>query len=67
MLAIDFIMRLLVIEKKVAAGYDDTAQPGAANSREHGTRENEGEDQDANEEATLLPKKKEVEYQIPQG
>ena len=67
-LLVDFIMRVLVIEKKVAAQYDTSTQNGSTNPREHGSR-NEDEDQqsdgEANEEDALLPKKEEQEYRIP--
>ena len=67
MLAVDFIMRLLVIEKKVAAKYDKSAANGAANPRQHGTRQQEeGDDEEANEENALLPKQ-EDEYKVPEG
>ena len=67
MLAIDFLMRLLVIEKKVAARYDTSAQNGAANPRQHGTRDEEDGDEEAGEEDTLLPKKEEAAYRVPDG
>ena len=66
-LAIDFIMRLLVVEKKVAARYDTSAQDGAANPRQHQIREEDEETQEAGEEDALLPKKEEEAYIIPDG
>ena len=65
-LAVDFIMRLLVIEKKVAARYATSAQEGANNPRQHGSRVNE-EEGEADEADTLLPKKEEEAYRIPDG
>ena len=67
MLAIDFIMRLLIIEKKVAARYDTSAQDGAANPRDHGTRDGDNDEEEAGEEDALLPKKEEQEYKVPDG
>ena len=66
-LAIDFIMRLLVIEKKVAARYDNSNQDGAANPRQHGTRDGNDQDEVASEEDALLPKKEEEYYTVPEG
>ena len=66
-LAVDFIMRLLVIEKKVAARYNSSEQEGASNPRQHGSRENEEQQGEADEEDTLLPKKEEEAYRIPDG
>lgn len=66
-LAIDFLMRLLVIEKKVAARYDNSGQNGAANPRQHGTRDGDDEGQEASEEDVLLPKKEEEYYTVPEG
>lgn len=63
MLGIDFIMRLLLIEKKTAAKYDESAQQGT-NPRQYSSR---GEDEEANEEDSLLPKKEEETYKIPDG
>ena len=63
-LAVDFIMRILVIEKKTAARYgvDDTS----TNPREHGSRAQDSEDGDADEDTALLGKKEE-EFKIPEG
>ena len=71
MLAIDFVMRLLVIEKKVAAQYDEKVD-GASNPRQHGTRAGAeaadgSESQEASEEDPLLPKREEQEYKVPDG
>lgn len=76
-LAVDFVMRLLLIEKKTAKKYDAKLANGATNPREHGTREggNDGADEEeaadggdsqersesANETDALLPKKEEDE------
>lgn len=67
MLAIDFIMRLLVIEKKVAARYDTSAQSDATNPRQHDTRNQNNEDHEPGEEEALLPKMEEADYKIPDG
>ncbi|KAJ9606956.1 hypothetical protein H2200_008967 [Cladophialophora chaetospira] len=79
LLGIDFIMRILVIEKKTAVTYDKS-MASAKNPREHGTREEESEFRggtseeeesdrrdDASEEEPLLPKKEEDKYRIPEG
>lgn len=68
-LAVDFVMRLLVIEKKVAARYETSTSNGAAEPRDHGSRadpENQ-DDGSADEEASLLPKKEEETFEIPEG
>lgn len=67
MLGIDFIMRLLVVEKKVAARYDTAIQDGATNPRQHDTRSDDRSDEEATEEDALLPKKEEAAYKIPEG
>ena len=67
LLGIDFIMRILVIEKKVAARYDQSLAK-AQNPRDHGSREEGTETRDgASEEEPLLPKKEEDHYCIPEG
>jgi hypothetical protein len=72
LLAVDFILRLLVIEKKTAVKYDK-AFGGASNPREHGLRgeeaetETETESRNGSEEELLLPKKEERTYRIPDG
>jgi hypothetical protein len=74
-LAVDFLMRVLVIEKKVAHRYevgDPNSQytPGAAPGQVD--REEEGEESNANdgdEEQPLLPKNRaeeELEYRLPE-
>src|ERR1700743_100308 len=67
LLGLDFIMRLLVIEKKVAVKYDSSLV-AAKNPRERGSR-GEGADggDGVGEEAPLLPKKEETHYHIPEG
>ncbi|KXJ90616.1 membrane transporter [Microdochium bolleyi] len=52
-LALDFIMRLLIIERKTAIKYDPSLDDGLSNPRDFDARE-EGED--AHEETALLPK-----------
>lgn len=68
-LGLDFVMRLLVIEKKVAARYE--SNENAANPRQHTTREDaqndEDDDDDDDEETALLGKKGEESFQIPEG
>jgi MFS family permease len=53
LLAVDFILRILVIEKKVAAKYDESFY-GPNNPREYGTR-NEDENQDQIDEESSGP------------
>lgn len=68
LLVIDFAMRLLLIEKKVAARYDQSAADTGSNPRHYGSRRSdEDDDEEANEEDTLLPKKEEERYKIPEG
>ena len=67
MLAVDFLMRILVIEKKVAAQYDSSVQNCSTNPREYGSRQASDEqrsEDEANEEDAFLPKKEEEEYRI---
>lgn len=68
-LAVDFIMRLLVVEKKVAARYG--VSDASANPRDHGSRSDgagaEDGDADADEETALLGNKEEDEFKIPDG
>ena len=68
-LAVDFIMRIFLIEKKVAAKYDSTLVNGAANPRHHSTRNGDVDqhDEEADEEDALLPKKEKEKFNIPQG
>ena len=61
LLVIDFIMRLLVIEKKVAAKYNDVEQD-RGNSQEEDNREEESREDD--EESPLIGKEKD-EYKVP--
>ena len=68
-LAVDFIMRLLIIEKKTAASYNDTDEVredsnGHASQGQDGNTENGQED---NEEDPLLPKEEEDHYKVPPG
>lgn len=63
-LAIDFIMRLMLIEKKVAAQWDVAEEPGEDGEEPEG---NAGEEEDANEEEPLLRKKEEDNYKVPKG
>ncbi|KAI1627771.1 major facilitator superfamily domain-containing protein [Exophiala viscosa] len=66
LLVVDFILRMLMIERKTAAKYDKSYQ-GAGNPREHGVREEEGENRESSEEEPLLPKNEEEHYRIPHG
>jgi len=52
-LALDFAMRLLVIERKVAAKYDETQGSHAANRRDDGVRVQDEDADDTNEESAL--------------
>ena len=70
-LAIDFIMRILIIEKKTAAKYKDSSEEeeaeeepsdGHAPESEHQDTENGNE---ANEEDPLIQKEESQEYKIP--
>ncbi|KAL8915915.1 MAG: hypothetical protein Q9208_008795 [Pyrenodesmia sp. 3 TL-2023] len=64
-LTVDFIMRLLLIEKKVAAQWDvnDDQSEGAGEDQDG----NAGDEEDANEEEPLLRKKEEDSYKVPEG
>jgi MFS family permease len=76
-LGLDFVMRVLLIEKKTAKKYDPKlAGDGATNPRDHGQRDgadsdDEGQQQDAGEAGesdALLPKKEDEEdFTIPDG
>lgn len=59
-LGVDFIMQLLVLEKKIAAKYDNSSVDGASNTADHGSRGNNDDTHDENdeehEETALLPK-----------
>jgi hypothetical protein len=61
-------MRILLIEKKVAARYDSTLVNSAANPRYHSTENGDAEANDeADKEDALLPKTEEEEFKIPEG
>ncbi|ORY68176.1 major facilitator superfamily domain-containing protein [Pseudomassariella vexata] len=62
-LALDFIMRLLIVEKKTAAKYKSAAEDDETNPRDFGTR-NDPQDEEASEEDALLPKKEDDAYNI---
>ena len=65
-LAIDFIMRILIIEKKVAARYLDTEQHEEQNGQTPGGQEEGAEDgQEESEEDPLIRKKEEDGYKVP--
>lgn len=66
-LVVDFVMRVLVVEKKVARRYGLQENGGRVEVRTEG-REEEEEDVDGpDEEDALLPKKEEQNYVIPEG
>ncbi|KAK5081732.1 hypothetical protein LTR05_007866 [Lithohypha guttulata] len=65
LLGVDFLMRLLIIEKKVAARYG--ADDASTNPRQHDSRSGENEDEENVDEGTsLLGKKEEGNFKIPQ-
>ena len=68
-LIIDFIMRILVIEKKVAARYNTDNSDEDANSGQHSTNndDEDSQDGDADEEDSLIPKKEEETFKILGG
>lgn len=62
-LALDFIVRILLIEKRVAARYNSTVVGGAANARHHFTETGDAEaNEEADEDDALLPKKEEEQF-----
>ena len=63
-LAVDFGMRLLVVEKKVAARYG--AEDASTNPRDYGSRHENGDEADADEETALLGQKDDS-FKIPDG
>ncbi|KAH6638645.1 major facilitator superfamily domain-containing protein [Truncatella angustata] len=63
-IVIDFIMRLLMIEKKTAAKYDSTLARGATNPRQHETTNDDGEIDNAHEQDALLPRTRDEAYKI---
>ena len=66
-LAIDFIMRLLIIEKKTAAKYEDVSEDQADHIPPSDTTDQE-EGQEATEEDSLISKKEEAEaYKVSPG
>ena len=65
-LAVDFIMRILIIEKKTAAGYEDTETREQSNRNASEDQENTAEDgNEESEEDPLIRKKEEDQYNIP--
>jgi MFS family permease len=70
-LGVDFLMRILVLEKKVAAKFDEDLASEATDPRYHGSREpvENGDTEDGNdevdEETTLLRKDEASAYKIP--
>ncbi|KAL8883898.1 MAG: hypothetical protein Q9215_007934 [Flavoplaca cf. flavocitrina] len=66
-LAIDFIMRLLLIEKKTAAKWEKQDNGTEDNTNRQDDDTATGEDGDDNEEEPLLRKKEEDNYKVPDG
>ncbi|KAL8708063.1 MAG: hypothetical protein Q9220_006995 [cf. Caloplaca sp. 1 TL-2023] len=64
-LAIDFIMRLLLIEKKTAAQWETKGEEREDNADEQDGTASGDEDQD--EQEPLLRKKEESNYKVPEG
>lgn len=68
LLGLDFIMRVLVIEKKVAVKYDKSLGASGQTPRDYASRGEEADGRDgASEEEPLLPNRKEDDYRIPEG
>ncbi|KAI1348969.1 major facilitator superfamily domain-containing protein [Xylaria sp. FL0043] len=68
-LVLDFIMRFLVIEKRIAAKYDESVHSSEGTARSVGSRadqDSDGANQEASEEDTLLPKTEDEAYRIRQ-
>lgn len=65
MLGVDFIMRLLVVEKKVAARYG--LSDASTNPRDHGSRGDSVDAEDADEETALLGRKEQADFKVPEG
>ncbi|KAI3334594.1 major facilitator superfamily domain-containing protein [Ustulina deusta] len=66
-LALDFLMRLLVIEKRTAAKYDESPYDGERIPQNIGSRADQDRDEvshEATEEDALLPKKEDEAYKI---
>ena len=63
-LCVDFLMRILVIERKVAARYQSFLEEDAASGNSEDTQDGGSEQ---GEEDALLPKKEQQEYKIPPG
>ncbi|KAL8645484.1 MAG: hypothetical protein Q9226_007280 [Calogaya cf. arnoldii] len=66
-LAIDFIMRILLIEKKTAAKWQEKDNGTEDDSEQQDGGTATGEDGDDNEEEPLLRKKEEDSYKVPDG
>ncbi|KAL8697519.1 MAG: hypothetical protein Q9201_007085 [Fulgogasparrea decipioides] len=63
-LAVDFIMRLLLIEKKSAAQWEAASDESQDNA---GEQDENAAPEDADEEEPLLRKKQEDDYKVPEG
>lgn len=66
-LAVDFIMRVLVIEKKVAARYESPVAEDVANAKPHPSEEVDAENHgsESGDMDVLLPKEENHEFKIP--
>ena len=63
-LALDFIMRILIIEKKTAAKYKDEDQDDATNGHASQPEQNVEDGHEETEEDPLIPKLESQEYNI---
>ena len=63
-LAVDFIMRILIIEKKTAAKYEDEEGEGS-NGQAPGPEQDADDEHDETEEDPLIRKEESQEYKIP--
>jgi len=64
-LVLDFAMRLLVIERKVAARYDETLGDRTSKPRCDGIRQDNEDAEDPGEGSTLLPKTQHEDFRLP--
>ena len=65
LLTLDFAMRLLVVEKKVASKYNETLGSCTTEPRHDGVRVEDEDDEEPGEESTLLPKTQHEDFQLP--
>ena len=67
-LAVDFIMRILIVEKKVAARYSHVEGSEESNGHTHEDQETDGEhDPESSEEDPLIRKSEKDNYKVPEG